>query len=167
MARYLLAEALTAEAATADPRGYAVTVARSPNWPVWLRLLLTRPMAYAAAQGVAIPVAPLGELRDRKDDPAIGLWADFTLASAPPGDRAAAAELATAAESDRPDRALAAKLVEALHSEGDARVRRLDEATLWLRTHHPEAMRVWAGWNLEGGRLVRVRPHEPHGGADR
>jgi hypothetical protein len=57
LARYALAEALTAEATSADPRGYALTVARSPGWPDWLRVLLLRPMAYAAARGVAFPRA--------------------------------------------------------------------------------------------------------------
>jgi hypothetical protein len=117
---------------------------------------LTRPLAYAAAQGAGLPIAPLGELHDRQDDPAITLWADFALAATPPGDRAAAAELAATAASDRPERALAAKLLDALHCEGDARLRRLDEATLWLRTHDPEAAKVWAGWAVEGERLVRV-----------
>jgi len=155
LARYVLAEALTAEAASADPRGYTLTVARSQGWPIWLRLLLTRPLAYAAAQGVVLPAAPLRELRDQGYNPSIGLWANFALAASTPTDHAAAAALAAAAEGDGPDRALARQLRDALRAVDSDRTRRLDEATLWLRTHHPEAARVWAGWSVEGGRLVR------------
>jgi hypothetical protein len=154
LARYVLAEALTAEAASADPRGYALTVARSPDWPAWLRLLLTRPLAYAAAQGVPIPAAPLRELRERADDPAIVLWADFALAASTPTDRAAEAALAEASGRDGPDGALARMLLDALRAGGAERTRRLDEATRWLRTNHPEATRIWAGWRVEGDRLV-------------
>jgi hypothetical protein len=154
LARYVLAEALTAEAATADPRGYALTVARSPGWPGWLRLLLTRPMAYAAAQGEVVSAGPLRELRDTHDDPAIGLWANFALAASTPGDREAANALVTASQRDGPNQALAQRLLAALRADGPDRTRRLDEATLWLRTHHPEAARVWAGWRIEEGRLV-------------
>jgi hypothetical protein len=165
LARYLVAEALTAEAVSADPRGYALTVARSPGWPIWLRLLLTRPLAYAAAQGLAIPAAPLGELRDRGDDPATVLWADFALAlaSSAPADRADAVKgLTGAAEGDGPERALARTLLDALKAEGPERMRRLDEATLWLRLHHPEAARLWSGWRIEGDRLVpRPAPKSP------
>jgi hypothetical protein len=154
LARYVVAEALTAEAATADPRGYALTVARSPGWPNWLRLLLTRPLAYAAAGGAAVPAGPLRELRDRGYDPAIGLWADFALAASTPADPAAATALAAAAQDDGPDQVLARTLLDALRAGGAERTRRLDEATLWLRTHHPDASRVWAGWRVEGDRLV-------------
>jgi hypothetical protein len=154
LARYVVAEALTAEAASADPRAYATTVARSQGWPVWLRLLLTRPIAYASAQGEAVAAGPLRELRDRGDDPAIALWADFALAAASPSDRDAAAALKKAAEQDGPDRAMARYLVDALAAKGAERTRHLDEATRWLRTHHPDAKRVWAGWVIEGDRLV-------------
>jgi hypothetical protein len=157
LARYVLAEALTAEAVQSDPRGYALAVARSEGWPVWLRLLLTRPLAYAAAHGVPIPVSALRELRDRGYDPAINLWVDFALAASRPPDGEARAALARAAASEAPDRAHAQMLLDALSAEGSEQIRRLDEATLWLRTHHPDAASVWAGWRVEGERLVPVR----------
>ena len=157
LARYVLAEALTAEAVASDPRGYALAVARSEGWPVWLRLLLTRPLAYAAAQGVPIPARELRELRDRRYDPAIGLWVDFALAVSTPADDEAAESLARAARGEAPDRNLARILEGALRSKGIERTRRLDEATRWLRTDHPEAAKLWAGWEVEGERLVRVR----------
>jgi hypothetical protein len=158
LARYLLAESLDAEAATADPRGYALTVARSPDWPVWLRLLLTRPLSYAAARGDAVAVEPVRELRDRAEDPATRLWADFALAATSPADPGAAADLGRVAMSDEPDRPLAGMLLEALHARGDERRNRLDAATVWLRTHHPAAVEVWAGWRVEGRRLEPPLP---------
>jgi hypothetical protein len=154
LARYVLAEALTGEAASADPRNYALTVARSPGWPPWLRLLLTRPLAYAAAQGVPIPDGPLRELREWSVDPAIGLWADFALAASRSRDLEAEAALREASRRDGPDRALAESLLDALRVEGEARLRRLDEATRLLRTDHPATARVWQGWRVEGDRLV-------------
>jgi hypothetical protein len=158
LARYVLAEALTAEAVMADPRGYALAVARSTDWPVWLRLLLARPLAYAAAQGVPIPPAPLRELRDRQYDPAISLWAEFALAAAkPPDDDAAAALARAAAAGAAPDNTFARMLQEALRAEGTERIQRLDEASRWLRTHHPEASKVWSGWHVEGDHLRAVR----------
>jgi hypothetical protein len=156
LARYLLAESLTAEAVTADPRGYALAVARSTDWPVWLRLLLARPLAYAAAQGMPVPVAALRELRDKPYDPAIRLWAEFALAASRPPDDDGALALARTAESAVPERSFARLLREALALDGPDRISRLDEATRWLRTHHPEAARVWAGWKQDGDRLVRV-----------
>jgi hypothetical protein len=157
LARYVLAEALTAEAVEADPRGYALAVARSTGWPVWLRLLLARPLAYAAAQGVPIPAGPLQELRAKNYDPAINLWTDFALAVSRPPDSDAVAELARVAASDAPAHTLARVFHEALRAEGTERIRRLDEATLWLRTHHPEAAKVWSGWRVESDHLRTVR----------
>ena len=82
LARYVLAESLTAEIVRADPRHYSLMVARSPGWPDWLRLLLVRPLAYGAAEGLASPREPLVEL-GRHHDPAIRLWADFARSASP------------------------------------------------------------------------------------
>jgi hypothetical protein len=111
---------------------------------------------------VTVPAAPLRELRDQTPDPATRLWADFTLAASTPADPAAAAALDAAARGDGADQPLARQLGEALHAEGAERTRRLDEATRWLRTHHPEAARIWAGWRIEGDRLVPVSAPELH-----
>jgi hypothetical protein len=156
LARYVLAEALRAEAVESDPRGYVLAVARSEGWPVWLRLLLARPLAYAAAEGSPIPARELRELRDRHYDPAIGLWVDFALAASRPSDGEAKAELARAASGNKLDSALARLLLEALWSEGEKRTQWLDEATRWLRANHPEAAKVWSGWTVERGRLAPV-----------
>jgi len=93
LARYLLAEALTAEAASSDPRGYAAIVARSPDWPDWLRLLLTRPMAYAAINGVVFPRESI-DILAHHEDPAIALLADFVLANGTIADSDAVQRLA-------------------------------------------------------------------------
>ena len=162
LARYVLAESLTAEAASADPRGYALTVARSAGWPDWLRVLLLRPMAYAAAAGVAFPREPLEELR-RHPDPVVGLWASCVLAEV---DRRAAdsrRELERACATEGPNRELACLLRDAAGNGNLVeRTRALDRATLWLRAHHPPSARLWEGWAVQGGRLVPRPAPELH-----
>jgi hypothetical protein len=152
LARYVIAEALTADAVT-DARAYGLSVAKSEGWPDWLRLLLVRPLAYAAAQGRAVPRDSLEELR-RNRDPAIALWATFALAASDDPNGAAAAALERSATTASEDRSLARLLSAALQASGKPRLDRLDEATLWLRSHHPEAARIWKGWRVEGTRLV-------------
>ena len=111
LARYVLAESLTAEIVRADPRHYSLMVARSPGWPDWLRLLLVRPLAYGAAEGLARPREALVEL-GRHHDPAIRLWADFARSASPDvaSDPDAGKELERTAADDGPDRELAVLL---------------------------------------------------------
>jgi hypothetical protein len=92
LARYLLAEAVSTDAVAHDPRSYALTVARSPDWPDWLRLLLTRRLAYGVGRGYAIPREPLEELA-RHADPMITLWATYALAELADADPRWVAEL--------------------------------------------------------------------------
>jgi hypothetical protein len=156
LARYVVAEALTAEAASADPRSYGVAVARSEGWPAWLRLLLTRPLAYRAALDLPVPREPLAELA-RSSDRSTALWATYALAEGSAGDPDYATSLRRAATEDDPERPLAALLVTALDATRlDARLRALDEATVWLRHHHPEAARLWEGWRVGDGRPARA-----------
>jgi hypothetical protein len=152
LARYVLSEALTADAAADDPRGYGLAVSRSEGWPDWLRLLLTRPLAYASAHGRPVPRESLLEL-SRHPDPAIALWAQFALAASRDGDPEAGASLEAAAAREGPDRELARLLLDALQDRSEARYATLDRATVWLRTHHPDASRLWAGWEIRGDRL--------------
>jgi len=162
LARYVVAEALTAEAAAADPRGFGAAVARSEGWPVWLRLLLTRPLAYAAALGRPVPREPLAEL-SRHPDPAVALWARYALAAAPGGDPQAEAGLRSEALRDGPEHDLARMLAEALDAPGKPeRLRALDAATRWLRRHHPAAAPLWQAWDVEGDRLVPRPAPELH-----
>ena len=80
-ARDILAEGIGAELLAEDPQGYVTAVARSPDWPDWLRLALARPTAYAAtcdlsrASRRAPPArgsraSPLGSLRPGGPAPA-------------------------------------------------------------------------------------------------
>jgi len=156
LARYVVAEGLTAEAASADPRGYGMAVARSEGWPVWLRLVLTRPLAYRAALDLPVPREPLRELAGSPDRQT-ALWAAYALAEGEEGDPAFRDVLRRAAAEDGPDRPLAQLLSNALESDRvNDRLKFLDEATLWLRDHHPDAAKLWSGWKVEGGRLLRA-----------
>ena len=148
-ARYLLAESLTAEAAQADPRAYALAVARSQGWPDWLRYCsLLRPIAYAAAVGTRFPSEPLKEL-SWSSDPYIVLWAAFVRDVA--GDTAAEGILERAVHADdevssRHRSALSMQaqlLLDAAHSEGEERFSLLKKATQEIRRGHPEAMKLW------------------------
>jgi hypothetical protein len=157
LARYVVAEALTAEAAVADPQAYGAAVARSEGWPAWLRFLLTRPMAYAAALDLPVARRSLAELAENPDH-ATALWARFALAVGPEGDPRSASALRLAAASEGPDRALAGLLVDALDATREPERRKaLNDATVWLRVHHAEAARLWNGWEERDGHLVRVR----------
>jgi hypothetical protein len=154
LARYVLAESLTPEAIQADPRGFALQVARSPSWPDWLRLLFVRPMAYAVGEGYRLPWEPLDELRAGAD-PAVALWATYARAVMGPGDPDARNALRAKAGSDGPFQALAALLEQAATLEGEARTAKLDEATAWQRTHHPGAARLWEGWTVKDGKIAK------------
>ena len=157
LARYVVAEGLTAEAVSNDPRAYGVSVARSEGWPDWLRLLLIRPLAYRAALDLPVPRAPLASLA-RSSDHATTLWANYALAEGSAGDSSAGKTLRQAATGDGADRRLARLLVRALDANRlDDRLSALDEATIWLRRNHPAAAPLWRGWTIDAGRLVPSR----------
>lgn len=167
LARYVLAESLSAEAASADPRAYAMAVARSEGWPNWLRLLLLRPMAYAAIEGVRFPAEPLDELM-RHEDPAIRLWAALVLAveddEGKEGPGRVALEQGCPEGGSGPEQGLACLLLEAVRLRGDPAPRkaRLDAATRWIRENHPAARGLWVGWRVEGDRIVPAPAPELH-----
>jgi hypothetical protein len=156
LARYLLAESVSTEPVAHDPRSYALAVSRSEGWPDWLRLLLECNLAFGAGRGYDIPREALDELK-RHSDPMIGLWATYSLAVLPRGvpDAALAAELDRSAQAPDPTGELAARLLGALRATGGERERRLDQATLWLRRHHPQAAEIWRGWDVRDQHLVR------------
>ncbi len=160
MARYLLAESITTDLVAQDPRAYAFTVARSDDWPDWLRLLLTRRLAYGAARHYAIPRPALEELRHHPD-PMIDLWATYAMTVLPRGgpDPALAAALEEATHRPPPVGELATMLDAAKRARGEACDRQLDEATAWLRRHHPVSAEVWRGWEIQGDRVVRKDEH--------
>jgi hypothetical protein len=156
LARYLLAEGVSPNAAARDPRGYALTVARSPGWPDWLRLVLARPLAYGASRGYAIPREALVELSGRSD-PMIAIWASYALAARPvdPSNQRAVLEQAALAQDANGD--LAKQLVRALDAEEPEKTHLLDRTTIWLRYFHPGSAEIWRGWNM-GDRRVFTAP---------
>jgi hypothetical protein len=161
VARYLLAESLTAEAVADDPRGYVIAVAYSKGWPNWLRLQALRPLAYAADQGYEFPQEALSGLRQHPD-PVIRLWATYIACAQASGNRKVDNEarqfLKKAADQDGDNRDLAVLLIAALESDGSERTKFLDRASQWIRTHHPESARIWEKWEIEGN---TIRPRKP------
>lgn len=158
LARYILAEGVTAELVAEDPKGYVSAVALSPDWPKWLRLVLTRPMAYAATAGHTISRETLAELcRQRPtDDPATRLWALYTLAVQHNADPQTVVMLEKASGEGGPLKELADLFLSALHADEADRPRILDRATEWNRLRHPDVSRLWRGWAVRDGSLVRI-----------
>jgi hypothetical protein len=153
-ARYLMAESLTASATEADPRGYALSVARSTGWPPWLRALLVCPMAYAAAAEASFPDESLDELR-RNPDPMVSLWAAYVQAEQTGGDGTAKALLTEEASRGIATGELAAQLLTALRAQPEQKAAILHRAELWMRSHHPSAADVWKDWIQRDDRFVR------------
>jgi hypothetical protein len=155
LARYLLAEAVATAHVARDPRGYALAVARSPDWPDWLRLLLARRLAYGAGRGYAIPREALDGLA-RHSDPMIRLWATYSLAVQGASGPLQLQELEAAAQDPSDLGVLARSLLSALYA-GEMREQRLDEASVWMRRYHPQAASIWKGWRYDlDNRLVRA-----------
>ncbi|MFO0951383.1 MAG: hypothetical protein U0835_09585 [Isosphaeraceae bacterium] len=154
LARFVVAESLTAEAVEADPRGYALAVAKSEGWPDWLRLILLRPIAYRSAAGLPTPVEPVAELT-RHADPGIRLWALYSAAAMPDAAPEFARQLRTLAETPGSEQPLARMLVEALDARSlKGRTDALDRATVWLRRGQPSVSALWQGWEVRDGKLV-------------
>jgi hypothetical protein len=153
LARYLLAEAVSTELVARDPRSYALAVARSPDWADWLRLLLSRRLTYGIGRRYAVPGEALDELAGQAD-PMIVLWANSAQAALPGNAPTGLAALETASRRQDLPGELATRLLEAVRAPAAQREPRLDEATLWLRTHHPQAAKIWEGWHEADGRLI-------------
>lgn len=156
LARYLLAESISTDAVARDPRQYALAVSLSPDWPDWLRLVLARRLAYGATRGYSIPEIALDELM-KSADPMIRLWAAYSLAVMPGAKPAAAATLEEAARIQDANGELAAMLLAAKAAPAAERERLLDDASLWLRHHHPQAAKIWQGWEIRDGRLIETK----------
>ncbi|WZO97616.1 hypothetical protein EP7_004658 [Isosphaeraceae bacterium EP7] len=163
--RYLLAEGLTADAVSGDPRGYVLSVALSEGWPDWLRLLLLRPLALAADRRPRVPPEPLKTLADNAD-PVIGLWADYARAAGLDPKPEAVARLRRDAAAETPNRELAGFLLGALEASDNAgRRSKLADATAWVRGHHPGAVAVWSGSEVKPAR--ELQPEGPETTAGR
>lgn len=160
LARYLMAESLRESIVADDPKAYAEAVAYSRGWPEWLRVLLVRPMAYAAAKDILVPRPPIDELLG-SSDPILVLWAQY-IAAANWQDPEAIRALHREAASESPRRELAAMLNAALTDPPEARAVRLDAATRRLRRHHPQCVQIWGAWDeREGGLVPRPAPELP------
>jgi hypothetical protein len=156
LARYLLAEAVSTDAMASDPRSFSLAVARSPDWPDWLRLLLARRLTYGAARGYAIPREALDELVGHAD-PMIGVWATSAQALlAPASDPKPGEALERATQLPAPTGELAGLLRTAIGQPAAEREKSFDQITVWLRTHDAQAAKIWAGWGDVDGRLVRI-----------
>jgi hypothetical protein len=153
LARYIVAEGMTSDSIRTDTKAYALMVAKSEGWPPWLRLMIARPMAYGVGEGYRIAWEPLDLIRESQD-PALVLLATYTKAVMLSGDPQAAISLSESAGKEGPFQPFAKLLETASKLEGEARVQKLDEATRWLRTHHPQAKLLWEGWEERDGKLV-------------
>jgi len=152
IARYVLAESLTPEIYARDRTAYVAMVAKSKDWPAWLRVLALRPVAFGTHQGDLIAPERLAPLRENPD-PVIALWANFCAARS--GDRGAAEAVKMAVvDQDSPHVEMARQLLRALENPDAAGTRALNDATSWLRAGYPPAARVWANWEIRGDRLV-------------
>ena len=158
LARYVVAEGLTAEAASADPRGFAVSVARSEGWPDWLRLLLTRPLAYRAALDLKVPREPLAELAESRDH-ATALWANYALAEGSAGDKSAGGSPSESRGRGRlrPKTRPAPRPGTRRQSARGPTPGDSTRPPAWLRRNHPGAAALWSGWTVNEGRLVPSR----------
>lgn len=155
LARCLLADGVGVELVAEDPQAYASAVARSPDWPGWLRLALTQPLALAASQGHTLSRERLGDLC-RLGDPIVRLWALYTLAVQPRPDPETMREIERVSREATPEHELAAILLEAIPDSQPRRQEVLGRAVEWGRRNHPDTKRVWSGWRIEGDRLIRV-----------
>jgi hypothetical protein len=153
LARYLLAESVSTDLVAQDPRSYALAVARSSDWPDWLRLLLARRVTYGAGRGYSIPIEALDELAGNAD-PMIGAWATSAHALLPGAEQSAVTALEQAEQLPGPKGELATRLLAAIRSPASQREGKWDEITHWLRSHHPQAAKIWEGWREEEGKVV-------------
>jgi hypothetical protein len=154
LARYVLGEGIGTKLVAEDPGGYVSAVAMSPDWPGWLRLVLVRPLAYAATEGHTISREMLGELC-RQNDPVIRLWALYALAVLNRPDPQTVVEIERVAQAEGPNRELAQLFLTAIHTDEPHRLETLDNATRWIRSHHPDASRLWRGWKVQDSTLAR------------
>jgi hypothetical protein len=157
LARYLIAESLTTDLVKADPNLFVKIVTESDGWPDWLRLLGARLMAVAASEGVSLPAEALDKLTARQDA-SVSVLVDYIRAVSDGGDRSAAERLRATAEAAGPSTELAKTLAGAIEVGSLERKTRLESATRWLRTHDPEAAKLWDGWSERDEQLVQSRP---------
>ncbi len=74
----------------------------------------------------------------------IRIWANYSLAVMPGLKTDAGAKLEEARRTQDDNGKLAEMLSDATTGPLEERDRRLDEATMWMREHHPQAAKIWA-----------------------
>jgi hypothetical protein len=81
----------------------------------------------------------------------------YALAEGSRGDEGSLEDLRRAAAQESHERPLAGLLLKALDSNRlEDRIAALDEATVWIRDHHPDAAPLWRGWSVLDGRLIET-----------
>ena len=88
-------------------------------------------------------------------DAMTGLWAACALALTPGSQQQRVTRLEQAARVPDDQGELASMLLAVIAAPPEERERRLDEATIWLRRHHGQASKLWQGWEIREGRLIR------------
>ena len=157
LARYLIAESWTTDIPRSDTVTFAKTITYSEGWPEWLKLLGVRLMAVSAGEGQEFPVDVLNDLVKDKN-PNIGLFVDYVRAVSQTPDPQAAERIRLAGKSDSPSAGLAQFLEKALDPNSIERSERLNQATEWLWSHDPEAMKITQGWRVIDGKLTQTQP---------
>jgi hypothetical protein len=134
-ARLMLADRVRGDLAAEDPSGYTVMLEHGTVWPIWLRVELARPLAYAAVAGTSLPMRSLESLA-ADPEPAIALWANAAIALERGANRTEAIDRIKALANHKSDRGeLAGLLLEAVNSADlNQKINRLDAATKRTRT---------------------------------
>ena len=129
-ARLILADRIRGDLVAEDPSAYTVMLEHGTDWPIWLRVELARPLAYAAVSGTVLPRRSLATLA-ADSEPAIALWANAAVALERGDNRARAVDRIKLVANDDSDRGeLARALLEAVESADlNQRIERLDAAS--------------------------------------
>ena len=153
LARDILAEGIGADLVAEDPQGYVTAVARSPDWPDWLRLRW--PGRW--------PTRRRGDMRSRASDSASSAGSPTRFfasgLSTPlrfrPGPIPRLRSRSSASQGpQRLEHELADSFLAAIRTDEAHRLEILDRATLWNREHHSATARLWQGWAVREGTLV-------------
>ncbi len=140
-ARYVLSERLRESLVSNDPPGYVQLLVDSKTEPSWLRVLLARPLAYAAIEGIPLPKKGL-VLLESDQDPNIVAWV-LSAEVLSDQDPSARVRLEAKAKETGPGSTMAKELLGVLDSAPSQRRRKLDHLTLRIRQILPEAADVW------------------------
>ncbi len=167
LARYILAESLDERIVKSDPRGYALSVAYSKDWPDWLRLLAARPLLEAASDHIPLPEEPIHTLQ-AASDPVLAAWATATEVlrdgTTPEQKKKALIRLKSVKKTEPRLQSLIIALEDVIRLSADEdhlkRLGAIDGATIWLRSNDSSAREVWQGWSVDGEELKQIAAPE-------